>query len=88
MKYFTYLARCKDSSLYTGSCINIKAREIKHNKGDGAKYTKYRRPVKIVYFEEFDSLTEARRRESQIKRWARIKKKNLGRILYIPGRDK
>ncbi len=40
MKYFIYLARCNDKSLYTGSCINIKAREVKHNKGEGSQYTR------------------------------------------------
>ncbi len=77
MKYFTYIARCNDNSLYTGSCINIKAREEKHNKGEGAKYTKYRRPVKIVYFEKFNSRSEAQKREAQIKRLTKIEKENL-----------
>lgn len=77
MKYFVYFARCGDKTLYTGSCTNIKAREIKHNKGEGAQYTRQRRPVSIVYFEEFDTLIEARRREVQIKGWKRIKKENL-----------
>jgi len=77
MKYYTYLARCSDNSLYTGSCIDIKAREKKHNKGEGAKYTKARRPVKIIYFEEFNTLSESRRREAQIKRLTKIEKENL-----------
>lgn len=77
MKYFTYLARCNDNSLYTGSCINIKAREAKHNKGEGAKYTKQRRPIKIVYFEKFNTSTEARKREAQIKGWTKKKKEKL-----------
>ncbi len=77
MKYFVYLARCSDFSLYVGSCGDIKAREVKHNKGEGAQYTKQRRPVKIIYFEEFSTLVEARRREAQIKGWTRIKKENL-----------
>lgn len=77
MQYFVYLARCNDESLYAGSCTDINAREIKHNKGEGAQYTKLRRPVKIVYFEKFDNLAEARRREVQIKRWTRMKKENL-----------
>jgi len=77
MKYYTYLARCSDNSLYTGSCIDIKAREEKHNKGAGAKYTKSRRPVKIIYFEEFNTLSESRRREAQIKRSTKIEKENL-----------
>ena len=77
MKYFVYLARCADSSLYVGSCNDIKSREVRHNKGEGAQYTKKRLPVKIIYFEEFDTVVEARRRESQIKSWTRIKKENL-----------
>jgi putative endonuclease len=77
MKYFVYLARCCDNSLYIGSCTNIKARELKHNKGGGSLYTKERRPIKIVYFEVFDTLVQVRRREAQIKRWTRIKKENL-----------
>lgn len=77
MKYFVYLARCNDDSLYIGSCADIKAREEKHNKGEGAEYIKNRRPIRIIYFEEFHTLIEARRREAQIKRWKRIKKENL-----------
>jgi putative endonuclease len=79
MSYFAYLARCCDGSLYTGSCTNIKAREIKHNEGEGARYTRKRRPVKIIYFEEVATLVEARRREAQIKGWTRIKKENLAK---------
>jgi putative endonuclease len=77
MKYFTYLARCSDKSLYTGYCTNIKNRENKHNAGTGAKYTRSRRPVKIIFFEEYKSASEARRREAQIKKWSRQKKENL-----------
>ncbi len=77
MDYFVYLARCADNSLYTGSCKNLKNRELKHNKGEGAKYTAQRLPIKIVYHEKFTTLLEARRREMQIKRWTRLKKENL-----------
>lgn len=76
-KYYFYLARCSDNTLYAGYCVNIKNRQNKHNKGEGAKYTKYRRPVKIIYFEEFDDMIGAMRREAQIKKWSRIKKENL-----------
>jgi putative endonuclease len=75
--YYIYLARCNDNSLYTGSCKNITNREIKHNKGEGAQYTKQRRPIKIIYYEEYDTLFEAIKREKQIKKWSRIKKENL-----------
>ncbi len=75
--YFTYLARCADNSLYTGYCKNVTVREQKHNSGEGAKYTRQRRPVKIVYFEEFLNRSEAMKRESQIKSWTKKKKENL-----------
>lgn len=75
--YFVYLARCSDTSLYTGYCNNIKAREKKHNTGAGAKYTRTRRPVKIVYYEQYDLRIDAMKREAQIKGWRRSKKENL-----------
>jgi putative endonuclease len=77
MSFFFYLARCADGSLYTGSCNDLLTRELRHNKGEGAAYTRHRRPVKIVYHEEFATLTEARRREAQVKLWNRMKKENL-----------
>ncbi|MFA5273258.1 MAG: GIY-YIG nuclease family protein [Candidatus Peribacter sp.] len=79
MPYYFYLAQCCDYSLYAGSCINVKAREAKHNEGTGAKYTRSRRPIQIVYFEEFQTLTEARRRERQVKTWSKAKKERLAR---------
>lgn len=77
MVFYFYLARCSDDSLYAGSCTNIQAREIAHNEGKGAKYTAERLPVKIVYFEEFETLVLAMRREKQIKGWRREKKERL-----------
>lgn len=77
MKYYVYLARCSDKSLYTGSCANLIKREKRHNLGEGAAYTRTRRPVAIIYSEIYDTLVEARRREAQIKRWTRVKKENL-----------
>ncbi|MDP3976221.1 MAG: GIY-YIG nuclease family protein [bacterium] len=76
-KYYTYLARCSDGSLYTGYCVNLSAREAKHNAGEAARYTRQRRPVKILYFEEFETRTEAMRRERQIKGWNKNKKESL-----------
>ncbi len=77
MKYFVYLARCNDQSLYVGSCNNVEAREIKHNKGEGSLYTKQRLPIKIIYFENYDTLAAARKREKQLKGWTRVKKESL-----------
>ncbi len=77
MQYYFYLARCSDNSLYVGSCNNIEEREKRHNNGEGAQYTKVRRPVKIIYYEAFETLLAARRREIQVKKWSRVKKENL-----------
>ncbi len=75
--HFFYLARCSDDSLYAGTCINLAGREAAHNAGTGAKYTRSRRPVKIIYHEEFSSLGEARRREIAVKKMKRIDKQAL-----------
>lgn len=77
MSYYFYLARCADGSLYTGSCSDLNAREARHNEGKGAKYTRDRCPVRIIYHEAFSTLLEARRREAQVKPWNRMKKENL-----------
>ena len=77
MHYYTYLARCSDNSLYTGYCVNLDARENKHNKGEGAKYTRSRRPIKIVYFEKYQTKSEALKREIQIKSWTKTEKENV-----------
>jgi putative endonuclease len=77
MPHYFYLARCCDDSLYSGSCLDLQAREDKHNSGKGAKYTRSRLPIKIVYSEEFEILTEARKREAEVKKWNKIKKENL-----------
>lgn len=77
IKYYTYLARCSDNSLYTGSTNDLKTREIKHNQGKGAKYTRARRPVKIIYHETFKTKNQAMKREAEIKSWSKIKKENL-----------
>ncbi len=77
MLFYTYIAKCNDNSLYTGYCKNLVSREKKHNLGKGAKYTRQRRPVKIIYYEKFRSRIEAMRRERQIKRWSKIEKEKL-----------
>ncbi len=77
MPYYFYLARCADGSLYSGSCVDLKAREAKHNEGKGAKYTRSRLPVHMIYHEEFPTLKEARHREAEIKTWSKIQKERL-----------
>lgn len=74
---YTYILRCKDGTLYTGWTNNLEKRIKDHNNGNGAKYTKPRRPVELVYYEEFQTKEEAMRREYAIKRMTRIEKEKL-----------
>ncbi len=76
--FFTYIVECADKSLYVGCTNNLDRRIKQHNDSKwGAHYTKIRRPVVLKYSEEFTTLTEARKRESEIKGWRREKKMNL-----------
>ena len=77
MPHYFYLARCADESLYSGTCIDLTAREKRHNEGKGAKYTRSRCPVKIVYHEKFETLVESRKREAEVKTWSRREKEQL-----------
>ena len=61
--YYTYIVECADRSLYTGYTTDVKARIRKHNSGKGAKYTRSRLPVKLVYYEEYETKHEAMSRE-------------------------
>lgn len=75
MDYFVYILKCADESLYVGCTNNLDKRIKQHNESKwGAHYTKIRRPVVLVYSEEFSTLREARRREFEIKCWSRKKK--------------
>ena len=76
-KYYFYLARCSDQSLYSGTCIDLQERENKHNEGEGAKYTRSRRPVKFIYHEEYKTLGDARKREAEVKTWSKSEKERL-----------
>ncbi len=77
MAHFTYILRCKDGSFYTGYTNDLEKRVQAHNEGKGAKYTKGRGPVELVYFEEFDEKTEAMKREWAIKQMSRGEKMEL-----------
>jgi len=72
-----YLLRCSDGSYYVGHTENLKNRIFLHNSGRGAVYTAVRRPVTLVFQESANSKLEAVKREKQIKRWSRAKKKAL-----------
>ena len=68
MAWFVYMVECADHSLYTGITKNVVARVVQHNNGDGARYTRGRGPVTLVYQEAVADRGAALRRELQIKR--------------------
>lgn len=72
--YFTYILRCADGSLYTGWTNDLQHRLTAHNSGRGAKYTRARRPVTLVYWEILSTKSEAMRREWAIKHLTRAEK--------------
>ena len=69
-----YILRCADGTLYTGIAPDVEKRLQKHNKGKGAKYTRGRTPVELVYQEEWPDRAQASRREYQIKQLSRAEK--------------
>ena len=76
-KYYTYILRCSDGVLYTGYTVNLAQRLLQHNNGKGAKFTRGRGPVEVVYFEIFPTKSQAMTREIEIKRLTRIEKLKL-----------
>jgi putative endonuclease len=72
-----YILRCADGTLYTGYALDPAAREQLHNQGRGAKYTRSRRPVALVYSESFPTKSEALKRELLLKRLPRSRKEAL-----------
>lgn len=75
--HYVYLVRCADSTLYCGWTTDLEKRVRAHNSGKGAKYTRSRRPVKLVYAEEFAEKQEALSREWHLKRLSREEKIRL-----------
>lgn len=71
---YTYILECCDKTLYTGWTTDLKKRIKTHNSGKGAKYTKSRLPVSLVYFEEYETKQEAQKREWEIKKLTRKEK--------------
>lgn len=74
---YTYILECKDGTYYTGWTNNLEKRLKDHNDGKGAKYTKARRPVVLIYHEMFETKEEAMRREYAIKHMTRKEKEEL-----------
>lgn len=74
-QWYTYIVKCSDNTLYTGVTTDLERRVNEHNNSDkGAKYTKTRRPVKLVYNETYTDRSSSSKRESEIKKLSRIDK--------------
>jgi putative endonuclease len=87
-----YILECSDGSYYVGSTTDLERRIWEHNEGLGAKYTARRRPVKLAYAAEFESIAEAYEREKQVQGWGRAKRKALidgdyGALLELARKD-
>lgn len=71
---YTYILKCADGTLYCGWTNDLEKRLTAHNSGKGAKYTRSRLPVTLVYYEEFETSVEAQKREYRIKKMPRQQK--------------
>lgn len=89
MSNYVYILSCADGTFYTGWTTHLEQRVKVHNQGKGAKYTRSRRPVKLLYWEEYSDKGEALRREAAIKKLTRKQKEELvggenKKILLLP----
>ena len=75
--WYVYILLCRDGTLYTGITNDIKKRMLAHEKGKGAKYTKSRRPVSLVYSALIGERSSAQKEEYRIKKLSKIKKQKL-----------
>ena len=75
--YYVYILKCRDNTLYTGITTDLENRLKKHNSGVGAKYTRGRTPVELMYYESGIDKSQALKREIAIKKLTRIKKEKL-----------
>ena len=82
---YVYLLRCVDGSLYCGWTTDPEARLAAHNSGHGAKYTRSRLPVKLVYMEAYEDRHEALSREWHVKRMSKAEKEKLAGEPTVPG---
>lgn len=87
MANYVYILKCADESLYTGWTTDLEHRISAHNSGNGAKYTKTRRPVRLFYFEEFETKSLALKRECEIKKLTRQQKLQLKSEICPPIED-
>ena len=81
-EWFFYMVRCKDDSIYSGIAVDVADRLKKHNNGTGARYTAVHGPVVLIYWEKYNKIADAMKRESQVKRWSKAKKQQLAHRFY------
>ncbi len=81
-KWYAYIVKCSDGTYYTGTAIDVSTRIALHNTGKGAKYTAVRRPVQLVYREQYPDRSTACKREAAIKKLTRDQKIQL---IKVPG---
>ncbi|SMC26543.1 putative endonuclease [Clostridium acidisoli DSM 12555] len=74
---YVYILKCKDETLYTGYTNDLDNRIKVHNSGKGAKYTRCRLPIELIYFEKYETKSEAMKREYYIKTLKRVDKIKL-----------
>ena len=84
MQAYTYIVECADGTYYTGWTTDIAARVAAHNAKTGARYTRVRLPVRLVYWEIFDEKQAAQRREAAIKKLTRGQKTQLVSGFALP----
>jgi len=77
MKWFVYMLRCKDNSIYTGITNDLKKRIETHQSGNGSKYLRGKLPIKLVYIENFEDRSTASKREIEIKKLKKKEKELL-----------
>ena len=84
---WTYILECADRSYYVGSTTHLEIRISQHQRGEGAAYTRSRRPVRLAWAGEFERIDEAFAFEKQVQRWGRAKRQALidGRWDDLPG---
>jgi len=72
-----YMLRCSDNTFYVGSTWDVERRLAQHEQGEAANYTRSRRPVALVYVEEYTRIDDAFRREKQVQNWSHAKRQAL-----------
>jgi len=82
--HYVYILECADGTLYTGYARDPRQREAAHNRGRGARYTRGRRPVRLVYVRAFRSVGAALRREYAIKQLTSREKRDLVKGAKLP----